>query len=141
MLKMDQVHVVRHKVLIEKLSQRQVATDLGLSRNTVSKYLSVPEPLRQVVNPRSATVGLKAAARIEELLVEWRDRVVRDGVRTYRDDSGREVVMSLSGTCIGACHTDKAKFCDRCHDYAAVAPACWDCHIVPEAAPAGGGGR
>jgi hypothetical protein len=75
------------------------------------------------------------------LLVEWRDRVVRDGVRTYRDDSGREVVMSLSGTCIGACHTDKAKFCDRCHDYAAVAPACWDCHIVPEAAPAGGGGR
>jgi transposase len=74
MLKMDQVHIVRHKVLIEKLSQRQVATDLGLSRNTVSKYLSVPEPLRQVVNPRSATVGLKAAARIEELLVEWRDR-------------------------------------------------------------------
>lgn len=71
---MDQVHVVRHKVLIEKLSQRQVATDLGLSRNTVSKYLSQPEPLRQVVNPRSAPLRLKAAARIEELLSEWRDR-------------------------------------------------------------------
>ena len=32
--------------------------------------------------------------------------------------AGRDVQMSLTGTCIRACHTDKAKFCDRCHDYA-----------------------
>lgn len=74
MLRMDQVHVVRHKVLIEKQSQRQVARDLGLSRNTVAKYLSIPEPVRQVVNPRSAPLRLKAASRIEELVEEWRDR-------------------------------------------------------------------
>jgi transposase len=71
---MDQVHVVRHKVLIEKLSQRQVARDLGLSRNTVAKYLSRSEPVRQVITPRSASVRLKAASRIDELIEEWRDR-------------------------------------------------------------------
>jgi transposase len=71
---MDQVHVVRHKVLIENQTQRQVARDLGLSRNTISKYLSIPEPVRQVINPRSAPVRLKAAARIGELLEEWRHR-------------------------------------------------------------------
>jgi len=65
------------------------------------------------------------------LLVQWRDRVVRDGVRTYVDGDGRVVTMSLSKTCIGACHTDKTKFCDRCHDYANVVPTCWNCHVVP----------
>jgi len=68
-----------------------------------------------------------------KLLEQWRDRVVRDGVRTYSDSDGRVVTMSLSGTCLGACHTDKSKFCDRCHDYAGVKPACWDCHVVPAA--------
>jgi hypothetical protein len=72
------------------------------------------------------------------LLFEWRDRVVRDGVRTYVDGDGREVAMSLSETCLGACHTDKARFCDRCHDYARVTVACWDCHVAPPPAAPGG---
>ncbi|MCX6551993.1 MAG: sulfate reduction electron transfer complex DsrMKJOP subunit DsrJ [Acidobacteria bacterium] len=75
------------------------------------------------------------------LLVQWRDRVVRDGVRTYVDSDGRVVTMSLSGTCIGACHTDKTKFCDRCHDYAGVTPTCWNCHVVPPAVTVAGGVR
>ena len=37
MLKMDQVHVLRHKVLNEGQSIRRVARELGLSRNTVAK--------------------------------------------------------------------------------------------------------
>jgi hypothetical protein len=74
-----------------------------------------------------------------KLLGEWRDRVVRDGVRTYTDSRGHVVRMSLSGTCLGACHTDKAKFCDRCHDYANVKPTCWNCHVVPAAGSAAGG--
>ena len=75
------------------------------------------------------------------LLAEWRDRVVRDGVRTYTGADGRVVRMSLSGTCLGTCHTDKTAFCDRCHDYAGVKPACWDCHVVPPAGSTGGGVR
>ena len=38
MLRMDQVHVVRHKVLVEGRTQRAVARELGLSRTTVGKY-------------------------------------------------------------------------------------------------------
>ena len=47
--------------------------------------------------------------------------------------------MSLSGTahtkdggsCM-SCHANKDKFCDRCHDYLAVKPYCWDCHVEPQ---------
>jgi len=45
MLKMDQVHVLRHKVLSEGQSIRRVVRELGLSRNTVAKYLDQPEPV------------------------------------------------------------------------------------------------
>jgi transposase len=34
---MDQVHVIRHKVLVEGQSGRAVARQLGVSRNTVRK--------------------------------------------------------------------------------------------------------
>ena len=45
MLRMDQVHVIRHKVRFEKLSVRQVAKDLGISRNTVRRYLRDATPI------------------------------------------------------------------------------------------------
>ena len=43
---MDQVHVVRHKVLVEGLSARRVAREMGVSRNTVKRYLSQAAPAR-----------------------------------------------------------------------------------------------
>jgi hypothetical protein len=67
------------------------------------------------------------------LLAQWRDRVVRDGVRAEIGAAGRAVTMSLTGTCLGTCHADKAAFCDRCHAYAAVTPTCWTCHVTPPA--------
>ena len=38
-------------------------------------------------------------------------------------------MMSLTEHLPEACHANKAEFCDRCHNYAAVKPYCWDCHI------------
>ena len=63
-----------------------------------------------------------------KLLDIWRHSVVRNADRIYVNSSGKEFNMSLSNTCLD-CHSNKAEFCDRCHDYASVRPYCWDCHI------------
>ena len=73
-MRMDQVHVIRHKVLVEGQSIRAVARQMGISRNTVSKYLKVPEPKRIVSQPKPSPVMEMVAPRIEELLEEWRGR-------------------------------------------------------------------
>jgi hypothetical protein len=65
------------------------------------------------------------------LLNAWRDSVVREGKRTYTAADGKVYKISLTGTCL-ECHSNKGKFCDRCHDYAGAKPACWSCHIIPE---------
>lgn len=65
------------------------------------------------------------------LVMDWRDEVVRSGDRIFAADDGRRYYKSLTATCLG-CHDQKDKFCDRCHDYLSVKPYCWDCHVVPE---------
>lgn len=72
MLRMDQVHVIRHKVLIEGRSERAVARELGISRNTVRKYLEVAEPRRVESRPRARPVLEGVSARLEALLATWR---------------------------------------------------------------------
>ena len=69
-----------------------------------------------------------------DLLDEWRDTVVREDVRTYASEAGKDYTMSLSDTCLD-CHSNKEQFCDACHTYSAVTPYCWDCHVIPEEAP------
>ena len=61
------------------------------------------------------------------LLDDWRDRVVR-GQERYITLDGKRYEMSLTNTCLG-CHSNKADFCDQCHNYMDVDPYCWDCHI------------
>ncbi len=63
-----------------------------------------------------------------QLLDVWRHNVVRNGERAFVNAEGQLFNMSLSNTCLD-CHSNKAQFCDRCHDYASVRPYCWDCHI------------
>ena len=63
-----------------------------------------------------------------QLLDVWREAVVRKGERIYVSPDGQEYNMSLTNTCLD-CHSNKADFCDRCHNYASVRPYCWDCHI------------
>lgn len=67
-----------------------------------------------------------------QMLISWRDQVVRQGGRTYVAGDGKQYEISLTGTCLQQCHEDKAEFCDRCHDYAGVTPTCWSCHVAPE---------
>ena len=68
-------------------------------------------------------------ARHMALLDRWRDDAVRRGKRTAVTADGRTVRRSLTGACL-ACHREKERFCDRCHDRLAVAPYCWDCHLT-----------
>ena len=63
-----------------------------------------------------------------QLLDVWRESVVRKAERIYVSPDGKEYNMSLSNTCLD-CHSNKAEFCDRCHNYASIRPYCWDCHI------------
>ena len=71
---MDQVHVIRHKVHIEGLSQRQVAEQMGISRNTVKKYVRVPEPVRLPGAPRRCPVQERIGPRLDELMRDWEGR-------------------------------------------------------------------
>jgi hypothetical protein len=65
------------------------------------------------------------------LLNEWRDLVVRGGDRIYVGFNGKHHYMSLTETCMN-CHSNKAEFCDQCHDYVGAKPYCWDCHLEPK---------
>ncbi len=65
-----------------------------------------------------------------KLLGDWRESVVRSEDRIYTGPDGRRFRRSLTDTCLD-CHANKSSFCDRCHDYAATQPNCWNCHIAP----------
>ena len=76
MLRMDKVYVIRHKVLVDHDSISSVARELGISRNTVSKYLQMSEPVRKPeATRRPRPVTDKIAPRIDEILSEWAGRV------------------------------------------------------------------
>ena len=75
MLRMDKVFIIRHKVLVGRRSIRSVAREMGISRNTVSKYLEASEPVRQPSVPRPRPVMDKVAARIDEILSQWSGRL------------------------------------------------------------------
>jgi hypothetical protein len=103
----------------------------------MGKATSAPEPkLSDKAKAAKQCVESKAYMKAEhmQLLDFWRTSVVREGNRIYASSNGNQYNMSLSSgedSCLG-CHTDKAEFCDQCHNYASVTPYCWDCHIDPK---------
>ncbi|MBE0426815.1 MAG: sulfate reduction electron transfer complex DsrMKJOP subunit DsrJ [Nitrospirae bacterium] len=67
-----------------------------------------------------------------KVLNDWRDWAVRDGNTIYTSAAtGEQYDISLQNTCM-KCHSNKKEFCDECHNYTAVNPYCWDCHIEPK---------
>ena len=75
MLEVNQIHVIRHKVLVDGKSIRQVAKEMELARNTVRKYVregrdgSVRER-----KPRVAPARELIAEPTRELLEDWSSR-------------------------------------------------------------------
>ena len=66
MLGVEDVYALRRKVLVEGKSQRQVAREMGLARDTVRRYLAtpLPEPRRR---KRSRPVLEQVRPRLEQL--------------------------------------------------------------------------
>lgn len=104
MLRVDQIHVIRHKVLVEGLSQRRVARETGIARNTIARYLQISEPRRDEQNPRERPVFERVRPRLEELVAEWRSRTTAKqrvtGRRLHRQlvEEGCQVGLTLVQT-------------------------------------------
>lgn len=94
--------------------------------------VNTPEILKLPESERKC-VESKEYMRSEhmKLLNQWRDWVVREGNALYTSTTGEQYTMSLQNTCM-KCHSNKKDFCDQCHNYTAVKPYCWDCHIEPK---------
>ncbi|MBZ5497239.1 MAG: sulfate reduction electron transfer complex DsrMKJOP subunit DsrJ [Acidobacteriia bacterium] len=104
--------------------------DLGAGKTAKGPELRLPEHEKECVAP----VPYMKTSHMK-LLNEWRDQVVRNGIRTYTAYNGKTYAISLTGTCLQRCHVGKAEFCDRCHAYNGVrSPYCWDCHVDPQLA-------
>ena len=96
-------------------------------------HLPLPEkPTNGARQCVAATETMRTSHMV--MLNTWRDDIVRTGgTRQGKTEDGTEYVRSLQKGCM-KCHTSKKKFCDECHNYAAVKPYCWDCHIQPKEA-------
>lgn len=92
MLKVAQVHVIRHKVLTEGLTVRRVAREMGVSRNTVKKYLSAPEPVRRESRPRPKPILERVQPRMDELISEWEEERTTSKQRITATRLHRELV-------------------------------------------------
>jgi transposase len=97
----DQVHVVRHKVLVEGRSQRHVARELGIARETVRKYLTESIPIRKETQPRPRPVWATVRERVETLLaesVQWtggKQRLTATRLHELLVAEGHEVGVTL----------------------------------------------
>lgn len=67
---MEQIHVIRHKILVEGMSLRKVAQQMGVSRNTIRRYLVDTPPLERRPVERQRPVADAARPRLLALLSE-----------------------------------------------------------------------
>lgn len=111
------------------LATSPVWYDLAAGKTAKAPDLKLPALEKECVAP----IAYMKTSHMK-LLNDWRDLAVRRNIRYYTAYNGKTYTISLTGTCLQQCHTDKAGFCDRCHTYNGVrSPYCWDCHVVPQA--------
>ena len=68
---------VRFSITIRQqpnVRRRQAAREMGISRNTVRRYLTLPEPVRVEREPRRKPVLERVQPRLDALLEEWSGR-------------------------------------------------------------------
>lgn len=121
----DRTKIVIALVVVLVLASFPTWQALGAAGGAGRPELELPENETECVEDTEYMT-----ARHMELLNQWRNAVVREGETEYTSTSGETYTMSLTGTCMD-CHDNQETFCQRCHDYANVAPRCWACHVEP----------
>lgn len=100
MLGVMDIYALRRKVLVEGQSQRSVAREMGLARDTVPRYLVTPTPERQQ-RRRSSPMLDRVRPRLEQLLVEWslrktgKQRISDRRLHRQLREEGHEVGLTL----------------------------------------------
>ena len=77
---MEKARTVRQRVLVQGVSERQVAREMGIGRNTVRRYVDGAEPGVRRPAARAAPILEKVRARMAEILAEspgWTTRKQR----------------------------------------------------------------
>lgn len=67
---MDEVATIRHRVLVQSVSRRAVAKEMGVSRNTVRRYLAGAKVGERVPVVKAKPITDAARGRMEALLAE-----------------------------------------------------------------------
>ncbi len=126
MLRVEDVYVVRHKVLVEGLSRRQATRAMGTSRNTVRSYLTLAELVRVALDLRRKPVLERVQPRLEARLEEWSGRTTAKQRltatrlhRQLREGATRSGTRWCGTTCASAdasvprCSTTSSRRCGR----------------------------
>jgi len=104
-----------------------VVLNLGNTTEAPTPSLDTPEINRMAIPQCVESTELMRAEHMQ-LLDHWRTENVRFGGVEYTNTNGLVFEASLENTCI-SCHSNRTEFCDTCHNYVAVEPECWNCHI------------